>query len=210
MRALVSETSTVFIVDDDGGIRKSLGWLVESIGLKVETHESAQSFLDAYTPDQAGCVILDLRMPGMGGLDLQAHLKSRGIRIPVIIVTAFGDVPSAVRAYKQGCASFIEKPFSDQDVLETIQSALQRDLVEREKAGLQKEREDRLNSLSVKERAVYDRIVMGKSNKQAAADLDLSPKTIEVHRANVMAKVGVKTLAELVRFSAEIEIDSGL
>ena len=206
----MSETPTVFIVDDDGGIRKSLGWLVESIGLIVEGHDCAKSFLDAYTSDRAGCVVLDLVMPGMSGLELQAHLKSRGVKIPVIIVTAHGDVPSAVRAYEQGCASFIEKPFSDQSILETIQGALKRDRLQRDKARLQQERINRLNSLSTKERAVYDRIVMGKSNKLVAADLDLSPKTIEVHRANVMAKIGVKTLAELVRFSAEIENDSDL
>jgi FixJ family two-component response regulator len=202
--AALSESSTVFIVDDEPVIRKSLAGLVEAAGLRAEPYENAQSFIEAYTPDRPGCIVLDLRMPGMSGLELQESLLSRGIRIPIIMVTAFGDVPSAVKACKLGCDDFFEKPFSEQQILDSIRRALERDRVERQKAERLRILKAKRDSLSPKEVAVYLGVVAGKSNKVVAVDLGLSAKTIEVHRANVMSKMGAKTLAELARISVEL------
>lgn len=194
-------TPTVFVVDDDAAMRTSLRWLIESVGLSVETYNSAQEFLNAYTPDRSGCIVLDVRMPGMSGLELQEHLNSRRIMIPVIIVTGHGDIPMAVAAMKAGAVEFIEKPFNDQRLLDCVQEALQRDNRIRndqvEKAAI----DQRLDNLTPREREVMEMVVAGKANKVIAALLDVSAKTVEAHRAKVMEKMGVTSLAELVRLA---------
>lgn len=193
-------TPTVFVVDDDAAMRTSLRWLIESVGLSVETYNSAQEFLNAYT-DRSGCIVLDVRMPGMSGLELQEHLNSRRIMIPVIIVTGHGDIPMAVAAMKAGAVEFIEKPFNDQRLLDCVQEALQRDNRIRndqvEKAAI----DQRLDNLTPREEKVMEMVVAGKANKVIAALLDVSAKTVEAHRAKVMEKMGVTSLAELVRLA---------
>lgn len=191
----------VYLVDDDRGIRDSLRWLAESVGLKLVAFASAQEFLDAYPVDSPGCLLLDVRMPGMSGLELQEKLKSDGLEIPVIILTGHADVPMAVRAMKSGAIDFIEKPFSDQLLLDQINLALEKDAKRRAKKTEHAELIKRVESLSPRERTVMLGVVAGKSNKAIASELGLSQKTVEVHRANVMAKVRASSVAELVQIA---------
>lgn len=198
---------TVFIVDDDPAMRKSLRWLTESVGLKVETFGTAEEFKAAYDPAEPGCLVLDIRMPGISGLDLQTQLAEQGVKIPVIIVTGHGEVQSAVRAMKTGAVGFIEKPFSDQDLLDAIHQALEQDATRREGEGSRREVEARYATLTPRERQVLELVVAGRANKQIAAELNISQKTVEVHRAHVMGKLRARSVAELVRMSLMIERD---
>jgi len=192
-------SATVFIVDDDPAMRDSMSFLVRSVGMAVETFASAQAFLDTYDPDRPGCLVFDVRMPGMSGLELQEFLVERGIKAPVVMVTGYGDVPMAVRALKGGAVDFLEKPFTDQELLETINEAIERDHRRRGKdAELSKVRE-RIARLTPREREVMDLVLDGKPNKVIAAELGLSPKTVEVHRSRVMAKMQVASLAGLLQ-----------
>lgn len=189
----------VFVVDDDLAIRESLRYLIESVSLRVVTFDSAQAFLDHYNPEQWGCLILDVRMPGMGGLELQQKLANQHNCMPIIILTGHGDVPMAVRAMKTGAVDFIEKPFSDQVLLDRIQHTLD---VHRKQLDETRTKDDigsRIRQLSPRERDVMGLVVVGKSNKAIAADLGVSPKTVEVHRARVMEKMQAKSLPELVK-----------
>ncbi len=190
--------ATVFVVDDDPAVRKSLETLLKSVGLPVETFRSAQEFLAGYEPERAGCLILDVRMPGMSGLELQRTLRERGMDIPTIIVTGHGDVPVAVRALKDGALEFLEKPFSKQMLLEHIREALKRDAAQRDQRGQQGEIAARLALLTDRERQVMDLVVAGKVSKEIAAALGLSKKTVDVHRAHVMQKLKLESVAELV------------
>jgi two-component system response regulator FixJ len=190
---------TVFVVDDDSAMRDSLRWLLESVGLKVRTYPTAADFLREYDPALEGCLILDIRMPGMSGLDLQAELARRGAGLPTIVVTGHAEVAMAVRAVKAGALDFIEKPFSDQLLLDRVRQALEIDRQDRE---VRRRREDacrRLAMLSAREREVLELVAAGKANKEIAVALKLSPKTVEVHRAHVMSKMATDSLAELVR-----------
>ena len=189
--------ATVWIVDDDPSIRNSLRWLVESIGLAVRTCESAEDFLRVYA-DAPGCLVTDLRMPGMSGLELQAALVARGMAVPVIFLTAHGEVPTAVRAVRNGAQDFIEKPFSNQQLLDSIRRAVAADRVSREARARRADASARFHLLSVREQEVMERIVEGKANKEIAAELDLSTKTVEFHRAHVMKKMGAESLAGLI------------
>jgi two-component system response regulator FixJ len=196
---------TVFIVDDDQAVRDSLQWLIQSVGLHVVTFPDALSFLDQIDEHQAGCVVLDVRLPGISGLELQQKLLARDIRLPVIIVTGHGDVPMAVRAMKAGALDFIEKPFSDQLLLDQVQRAIDLDArwrTEREKSDVILER---LHSLSPREREVLERVVVGKVTREIAAELSLADKTVEAHRARVMEKMKAGSIAELVRFALTAE-----
>jgi FixJ family two-component response regulator len=190
---------TVFVVDDDPAMRASLRWLIESVGLAVQTSSTAQEFLSTYDPSAPGCLVLDVRMPGMSGLDLQAEMAARRIELPILIITGYAEVPIAVRAMKAGAFDFIEKPFSDQTLLDRIRKAISLDL------NARREREElsaalkRLSNVTPREHDVMDRVVAGKSNKVIAADLGLSMKTVEVHRKRVMDKMGADSLAELIR-----------
>lgn len=198
---------TVFIVDDDQAVRDSLQWLIQSVGLNVVTFPDALSFLNHVNEDQAGCVVLDVRLPGISGLELQQKLAARGIRMPVIIVTGHGDVPMAVRAMKAGALDFIEKPFSDQVLLERVNQALELDRATRDARAEIADIERRLAQLSPREREVMSRIVAGQANKVIAIELGLSERTVEIHRAKVMSKTGARSLAELV--SMVTRLDSG-
>jgi two-component system response regulator FixJ len=190
---------TVFVVDDDRAMRDSLRWLLESVGLTVRTYSTAAAFLREYEPAQPGCLVLDVRMPGMSGLDLQAELVRRGAGLPTIVVTGHAEVPMAVRAVKAGAVDFIEKPFSDQHLLDRVRQALEIDRLEREVRHRREAARRRLESLTARERQVLGLVVAGKANKEIAATLGLSPKTVEVHRAHVMSKMAVDSLAELIR-----------
>ncbi len=191
----------VFVVDDDPAMRDSLRWLIESTGLRVETYPDAQTFLDAVRSDMPGCLVLDVRMPGMSGLDLQSELARRGIGLPTIVVTGHAEVPMAVRAVKAGALDFIEKPFSDQLLLDRVRQGIEMDRQEREARERRGEAVRRLGLLTQREREVLDLVVAGKPNKEIAMVLRLSPKTVEVHRAHVMEKMQASSVAELVRLA---------
>jgi RNA polymerase sigma factor (sigma-70 family) len=194
----LSSEPTVFVVDDDSEVRETLKWLVESVGLKIETFASAQDFLNAYDPNRPGCLVTDVRMPGMSGIELQAKLMAEEVTLPIIIVSGYADVPTAVRSMKGGAIDFVEKPFNEQMMLERIQLSILEDARLRQKRAQGERARARLNSLTPRERQVMDLVIMGKSNKQIARELDISPKTVEVHRSNVMAKMKAQSLAELV------------
>lgn len=197
----MNSESTVFVVDDDQAMRHSLKWLIESIGMRVRTFGSANDFLDSYYPGQAGCLLLDVRMPGMSGLELQSHLARHEIRLPVIIITGHGDVAMAVKAMRAGAVDFIEKPFNDEALLSSIRNALSRDEKQR---ALQLQRAEiaaRLAELTPREHEVMDMVTAGRSNKEIAASLGVSAKTVEAHRARVMDKMRASSLAELVRMA---------
>ncbi len=190
---------TVFVVDDDPAIRESLRWLIESVGLNVKMFTTAYEFLEGYDPSLPGCLVLDIRMPGMSGLDLQNELAARQFSIPVLIITGHAEVPVAVRAMKAGALDFIEKPFSDQLLLDRIRRAIEKDTESRRAHSQRAEVAARLAQLTPREREVMDLVIAGKANKVIASELGLSPKTVEVHRAHVMKKMQVDSLADLVR-----------
>lgn len=189
----------IFVVDDDDAVRDSLHWLIESVGLEARTFASAPEFLEAYNPAQPGCLLLDVRMPGMSGLELQERLAKKNAILPIIVVTAHGDVPMAVRAMKAGAVDFIEKPFNDQVLLERIHHALANDAEKRQQQAEHACALARLGFLSPREREILDLIAAGKPNKAIAAELGLSVKTIEFHRAKIMEKMRAESLSELVR-----------
>ena len=195
--------ATVFVVDDDAAMRESLRFLVESVGLDVETFERAEDFLARYDPELPGCLILDVRMPEVSGLELQERLAEYGSGLPIIMVTGYGDVPMAVRAMRNGAADFIEKPFSDQHLIDRVQEAIARDRLRRTERKGRESVARRVSTLSAREREVLDLVVTGKANKVIAHELGLSPKTIEVHRARLMKKLNVSSVAELVQLSLE-------
>ncbi len=189
---------TVFVVDDDDSVRRALRRLIQSVGLTVRTHASAAEFLAAYDANMPGCLVLDVRMPGLSGLDLQASFTERDITLPVIFITGHGDIPMSVRAMKAGALDFLAKPFNDQVLLDAIQRALAQDAEARRERAERDSVARRLESLTPRERQVMSRIVCGLTNRQVAAELGASEKTIKVHRARVMRKTQVNSLAELV------------
>ncbi len=194
---------TAYVVDDDESIRTLWRWLMESNGVAVRTFATATEFIESYRSGDAGCLVLDLKLPGMSGLELQEYLNSKGIEIPIVFVTGHGDVPAAVSALKGGAVDFIEKPFSHREVLSIIENALQRDAENREKRARRSRIAGRLAMLTEREREVLQRVIEGKPNKIIAADLDISMKTVEFHRAKVMEKMGVTSVAELVQFAMQ-------
>jgi RNA polymerase sigma factor (sigma-70 family) len=191
--------ATVYVVDDDAGMRNSLRWLLESTGVRVETFPDADAFLEGVRHEGPTCLVLDVRMPGMSGLDLQAALAERGITIPTIILTGHAEVPMAVRAVKAGAIDFIEKPFSDQLLLDRVRQGIEMDRQDRECRARRDEVLRRVAQLTQREREVLDLVVAGKPNKEIAVRLGLSPKTVEVHRSHVMEKMQATSVAELVR-----------
>ncbi len=196
---------TVFVVDDDKGVRDALKLLLESVDLNVETYATATDFLKAYDTSRPGCLILDVRLPKINGLDLQRELNARHIRLPVIIVTGYGDISMAVRVMKEGAIDFIEKPFNDHTLLECVQHSIARDAeIRKEQRG----RSDicaRLASLTSREREVMALVVKGSSNKNIADILCVSCRTVEIHRAHVMKKMRAKSMAELFRMAVICE-----
>jgi FixJ family two-component response regulator len=184
-------------VDDDLTVRDSLRWLLESLQFKVETYASATEFLDSGKPSRSGCLVVDVRMPEVSGLQLQEILAARGIQFPVIMITGHGDVSMAVRAMKSGAIDFIEKPFNDQLLLESIQRGLMINARQRRQEEDQQRVQVRMASLTARERDVLERVVAGKPNKIIASELGISARTVEVHRAHLMAKMGADSLAAL-------------
>jgi RNA polymerase sigma factor (sigma-70 family) len=189
---------TVFVVDDDDAVRNMIGQLVEAVDLNAETFSSAQEFLDSYDPARPGCLILDVRMPGMSGMKLQEELVERNICLPIIFVSGHGDVPMAAEAFKRGAVDFIEKPFRNQALLDQIQVALAEDARLRQNQAKREAVKARLALLSPREREVMELVRAGKPNKVIAGELGLSQRTVEVHRAGIMEKLQVNALAELV------------
>lgn len=195
----------VFIVDDDEGVRNSLRFLLKSVNLPATALASAQEFLDTYTTDQSGCLVLDVRMPGMSGLELQQELNRRGAVIPVIFVTGHGDVPMAVEAVQHGAFDFVQKPYREQELLDRIQRALIKDEANRATLRQLDRIRRRLESLTHREREVLHLMTLGKPNKVMAAELGLSQRTVEIHRAHVMEKTGANSVAQLVRMVLDVE-----
>ena len=193
------QPQTVFVVDDDDAVRDSLRMLLKSAGVRTEPFASAHEFLSSYPPSQPGCLLLDVRMPGMSGLEMQHELNLRGAMIPVIFITGHGDIPMAVEAMQHGAFDFLQKPFRDEELLDRVQRALVRDNENRERLRLTDRIRERLPSLSPREREVLDLVTRGKANKMVAGDLGVSQRTIEIHRAHVMQKMEAGSLAELVR-----------
>ena len=194
-----NQEPTVFVVDDDPGVSDSIRLLLRSVGLPSEAFSSATDFLEAYDPERAGCLVLDVRMPGMSGLDLQARLQEVGSTLPIIFVTAHGDVPMAVDAVKAGALDFVQKPFRDQELLDMIQEALEADAQARAERRDLAEIRNRLDSLTPREREVMDLVVSGEPNKNIARALAISQRTVEIHRARVMEKMQVRSVPMLVQ-----------
>lgn len=197
--------ATVFIVDDDDAVRSSLRLLLKSVGLAAVAYPSARDFLAAWNPDQPSCLVLDVRMPGISGLELQEELNRRGAIVPVIFITGHGDIPMAVEAMQHGAFDFLQKPFRDQDLIDRIQKAIARDAANRAQL-LEKDRvRARWESLTPREREVLALVTAGKANKVMAGDLGVSQRTVEIHRARVMEKMEAASLAQLVRMVLDLE-----
>jgi two-component system response regulator FixJ len=196
---VTASNSCVMVVDDDSGVRNAMRTLLKSVGLNSQVFASAQDFLNGYNPGQPGCVLLDIRMPGMSGLELQQELNLRGATIPVIFMTGHGDIPMAVEAMQHGAFDFLQKPFRDQDLLDRIQKAIVRDAKLRKALSEHSRIRAHLETLTEREREVLDLLILGKQNKQIAQDLGVSPRTVEIHRARVMEKMDAQSVAELVR-----------
>lgn len=199
------QPSTVFVVDDDPAVQQSLRMLFRSVGYRAEPFSSAKQFLDAYDERWAGCIVLDVRMPGMSGLELQEQLNERHSILPIIFMTGHGDVPMAVEAMQSGAVDFIQKPFNDQDLLDRVSQALSKDQRNRNSLLEKHEIRQRLESLTPREREIMDMVVNGKANKVIAGDLELSQRTVEIHRARVMEKMQATSLAHLVRMVIAVD-----
>jgi RNA polymerase sigma factor (sigma-70 family) len=189
---------TVFVVDDDASIRRALRRLIESVGLEVETYASGLEFLGKMERHKPGCLLLDVRMPGLGGLELQERLAAERILLPVVFLTGHGDVPMTARAMKAGALDFIQKPFNEQELLEAVMRAIEEDGRRRAREAERDSVRERVNQLTPREREVFSLVASGKMNKEIAAEFGISEKTIKVHRARVMEKMGADSLAELV------------
>ncbi len=195
---------TVFVIDDDEAVRNSLRLLLKSVGLPVKVFASAKEFLPSYDPNQPGCMVLDIRMPGMSGLELLQHLNLRGATIQVVFITGHGDIPMAVEAMQNGAFDFLQKPFRDQDLIDRVQRALEKDAATRAQLKATDKIREHLASLTPREREVLDLVTAGKPNKVMAADLGVSQRTIEIHRARVMEKMHARSLAQLVRMVMDL------
>jgi two-component system, LuxR family, response regulator FixJ len=201
---MTEQSPIVFIVDDDEAVRGSLRLLMKSVGLVPHAFGSAREFLAQYQATQPGCLVLDVRMPEMSGLELQEELNTQGAVIPVIFITGHGDVPMAVEAMQAGAFDFLQKPFRDQDLIDRIQKALEKDRANRAMLNERSVIREHLDSLTPREREVLSLLTSGKPNKVMAADLGVSQRTVEIHRARVMEKMGADSLAQLVRMVMDV------
>jgi two-component system response regulator TtrR len=205
MSSLPLHTETVFVVDDDEAVRDSLRWLLEANGYNVLCFASAESFLESYQPSQIACLILDVRMQGMSGLELQEKLIALQSTLPIIFVTGHGDVGMAVSTMKKGASDFIEKPFDEAELLPLVESMLARARDENSEAAVHRVSAERLAKLTAREQQVLERIIAGRLNKQIADDLGISIITVEAHRANIMEKLSVNTVADLLRLALSVK-----
>ncbi len=196
-----STTSTIFIVDDDEAVRDSLRWLLEANGYKVRSFGGAEEFLEAYNPNMVGVLIADVRMPGMSGLELQEALLERKAPLPIVFITGHGDVPMAVSTMKKGAVDFLEKPFNEADLRNIVANMLQLAQERATEAQALRSQQEVLERLTAREQQVLERIVAGRLNKQIAGDLNISIKTVEAHRANIMEKLEVSTVADLMKIA---------
>lgn len=197
---------TVYIVDDDPDMRDSLQWLMKTVGLRVAVFPSAAAFLEGFSPEGPGCLVFDVRMPGTSGLDLYEELVARGEGMPVIFITAYADVPMAIRAMKSGAIEFVEKPFNRQGLLDRVQRAIKDDARRLRKFAERQALRQRFGRLTGKEREVLGLINEGQPNKAIAARLGITPRAVEMRRASLMNKLGVRTLAELLRLTIELDV----
>ena len=199
-------TAVVHIIDDDASLREALDSLFRSTGLTTRLYESASAFMDAEIPDETACIVLDVRLPGMSGLDFQEKLAELGVQLPVILMTGHGDIPMSVRAMKAGAVDFLPKPFRDQEMLDAVTAALEKDRARRAEGGKAEAIKSAYATLSPRERQVMALVTAGKMNKQVAGDLNLSEITVKIHRGSAMRKMGAKTLADFVRMAETLNL----
>jgi FixJ family two-component response regulator len=197
--------STVFIIDDDPGMRRSIQDLVESVGLRAESFATGQDFLTRQSAGCSGCLVLDVRLPQMSGIDLQRRLAETGMQIPIVFITAHGDIPMSVSALKSGAVEFLTKPFRDQDLLDAIQEALRRDCAAREQQAEIRDLQERYRALTAREREVMALVVSGMLNKQIASEIGAVEATVKIHRGNVMRKMQAGSLVDLVRMADKLK-----